>query len=155
VRPGESVGEVIGGESGGARRRRIGRGGRGGGTYHVLDWTNGGDRVFGEWECHGDGADEFAVDVDGAAAHSFHDAGVFEGPAGEAREDEGFLGAEVVEDAENFDLELVDAVTGEDGAAGASHAGSDIFHGEERGLRGQSGGESEDRGGQKAGHVLL
>ena len=78
--------------------------GDGGGADHVLDGADAGDGVLGEGEGHGDGADEVAVDVDGAAAHSLHDAGVFEGSAGEAGEDQGFLRAEIIEDAENLDL---------------------------------------------------
>ena len=88
-----------------ARRR-----GGGGGAQHVFDGADAGDGILGEGEGHGDGADEFAVDVDRAAAHALHDAGMFERSAGEAGEDEGFLGADVVEHAEDFDLEFLDFV---------------------------------------------
>ena len=104
---------------------RSGRGRRGGGSggvEHVLNGADGADGIFGEGEGHGNGADEFAVDVDGAAAHALHDAGVFEGSAGEAREDEGFLGAGVIEDAEDIGLELLDFVADEDSASGGVHA---------------------------------
>ena len=103
---------------------------------HGLDGADAGDGVLGEREGHGDGADEFAVDVDGAAAHALHDAGMFQRSAGEAGEDEGFLGADIVEHAEDFDLELLDLVAVEDGAAGAAHAGSEVLEGKERSLGG-------------------
>ena len=90
------------------RWRRGGRGGDGGGPQHGLDGADAGDGVFGEREGHGDGADEFAVDVDRAAAHALHDAGMFERSAGEAGEDEGFLGADIFEHAEDFDLKILD-----------------------------------------------
>ena len=47
--------------------------------------------------------------------------------AGEPREDDGFMGAHILEHAENFHLELFDAIPGEDGASGAVHAGADIL----------------------------
>ena len=118
------------------RRRRGGCSGGGGRAQHGLDGADAGDRVLGKREGHGDGADEFAVDVDGAAAHALHDAGVFQGSAGEAGEDEGFLGADVVEHAEDFDLKVLDLVAVEDGAAGAAHAGFEVLEGKERSLGG-------------------
>jgi len=46
---------------------------------------------------------------------------MFERSAGEAGEDEGFLGADVVKHAKDFDLKVLDFVPVEDGAAGAAH----------------------------------
>src|SRR5205085_6833538 len=116
------------------------------------------DGVLGKGAGHGDGADEFSIDVDRAAAHALHDAGMFEGAAGEAGEDEGFFGAEILEDAEDFDLELVDAIAGEDGASSAAHAGANVLEGKEgrgRGLGGEGGGKGEYRRDDEAGHVLI
>ena len=79
---------------------------------------------------------EFAIDVDGAAAHALHDAGVFEGSAGETGEDEGFLGADIVEHSEDFDLKVLDFVPVEYSAAGAAHSGFEVFEGKERSLGG-------------------
>ena len=54
--------------------------------------------------------------------------------SGEAGEDEGFLGADIVEDAEDFDLEVLDFVPIKDGAPSAVHAGFEILEGKQRGL---------------------
>ena len=107
---GKDAGEVaIGkGDEGTSRCGCDGRSGRR--ADHVLDGPDAGDGVLGEGEGHGDGAGEFSIDIDGAAAHPLHDAGVLERAAGEPGEDEGFLGPEVLEDAEDFDLEFFDAV---------------------------------------------
>ena len=61
---------------------------------------------------------------------------MFQRAAGEAGEDEGFLGADVVEHAEDFDLEVLDFVPVEDGAAGAVHPGFEVLEGKERSLGG-------------------
>ncbi len=83
---------------------------RGGGRAdHVLDGPDAGDRIFGIRKRQGHGARQFAVDVDRAAAHSLHDAGMFERTAGEARQDEDSLGPIVIQHAEDFDLEFLDA----------------------------------------------
>jgi hypothetical protein len=47
---------------------------------------------------------------------------VLEGPTGETGEDEGFLGADIIEDAEYFDLEILDFGGIEDGTASTAHA---------------------------------
>ena len=60
-----------------------------------------------------DGAHQLAIDIDRAAAHALHDAGMFQGTAGEARQDQRFLGPDVIQDAEDLDLELFDAVSPE------------------------------------------
>ena len=112
-----------------ARASCVARSRRGSGrrTQHVLDGANARDGVLGEREGHGDGADEFAIDIDRAAAHALHDAGVFQRAAREAREDQRFLGADVFEHAEDFDIEVGDLVAGKDGASDAVHAGADLF----------------------------
>ena len=131
-------------------------GGNGGGAHHVLDGPDAGDGVLGEREGHGDGAGQFAIDIDGAAAHALHDAGMFERAAGEPGQDEGFLGAEIVEHAEDFDLEFVDAVAGEDGAAGAAHAGSDVLQGKKEAGLGEEGQRARGAAGtRKARHILI
>ena len=100
---------------------------RGGRAQHVLDGADAGDRFLGKRKRHGDGAGEFAIDIDRAAAHSLHDAGLLQRPARESRKDEGFLGADIIQDAEDFDLEFVDAVAGEYGASDPVHAGPDVL----------------------------
>src|SRR6185503_20706560 len=69
---------------------------------HRLDGGDAGDGFLGEGPGEGDGAEELAVDVDGAAAHAGNDAGVFETAAGESGEDVADVGGEVVEDAEDL-----------------------------------------------------
>ena len=54
---------------------------------------------------------------------------MLERAAGEPRENEGFLGADILEDAKDLDLEFFDAVAGEDGASGAAHTGFDVLEG--------------------------
>ena len=127
---------------GGAGARR--RGGQIGGPHHVLDGPDAGDGILGERERHGDGAGQFAVDIDRAAAHALHHAGVLQRTAGEPRQDQGFLGAEIIQHAQDFDLKLLDAIAGEDGAADAVHAGADVLEGEERSLGGKDRGQGED-----------
>src|SRR5262249_12840857 len=132
------------------RRRR--RRGRRGGADHRINRTDAGDRVLGEGERHGDGADKFAVDIDRATAHSLHDAGMLERTAGEASENERFFGANVVEHAENFYLKLLDLASGEDRPSDAAHAGFEVFDREKGCLGGQHGGERERRRYNQASH---
>ena len=73
------------------------------------------------------GADEPAVDVDRAAAHAGDDAGVGERPAFEPRENQIAVRADdVLEHAENVDLELLDAGALEYRPADRDHAGTDF-----------------------------
>ena len=75
----------------------------------------------------GHGADQPAVDVDRAAAHAGDDAGVGERTAFEPREDQVAARADdVLEHAEDVDLELLDAGAVEDGPADADHARPDL-----------------------------
>src|SRR5204862_158363 len=109
----------------------------------------------GVWKGHGDRAYQFAVDVHRAAAHPLHDAGVFEGPAGEARENQRFLGPKIVEHSENFDLEILDAIPGEHGAARAVHTGTDVLESKERGLSRERSGQRESRRSSEAEHLSI
>ena len=122
---------------------------------HVLDGTDAGDRIFGERKRQGHGTDEFSIDIDGAAAHSLHDPGVLEGSAGEAGEDDGLLGSDIVEDSQDLDLELIDAISNKNGPAGAVHAGLDVLQREKGSLGGQGSGQREDRWDNKAGHLYI
>ena len=60
-----------------------------GDANHFLDGADSGDGFLGEGEGEGDGSGEFAIDVDGAAAHALEDSGFGEGSAGEARRGSG------------------------------------------------------------------
>ena len=77
------------------------------------------------------GADEPAVDVDRAAAHAGNDAGVGQRAAFEPGQNQIAARADAVaQHADDVDLELVEAIALEDGAADADHAGPDLIDGE-------------------------
>ena len=143
-----AVGE---GDQGTVRRQ----GSHSGGAYHVLDGADGGDGILGEREGHGHGAGQLAVDVDRAAAHSFHDAGMFQGTAGKPCQDERLFGSDVVEHPENLHLEFVHPVAGEDRAANAAHAGPDVLQRKERTLGGKDGRERKETRKYQAAHNLI
>ena len=82
--------------------------GRRGGPHHVLDGPYAGDGIFRERKRHGHGADQPAIDIDRAAAHARHDPGMFERAAREPRQNQRFLGADVIQHAQDLDLEFVD-----------------------------------------------
>ena len=94
-----------------------------GGPHHVLDGPYAGDGIFGEGKRHGHRAHQLAIDIDRAAAHALHDPGMFQRPARKPRQDERFLGADVIQHAQDFDLEFIDLAARKDGPAGAAHAG--------------------------------
>src|SRR5437764_15325579 len=85
---------------------------------HLLDRRDAGDRLLGKRKRPRYGADQLAIDIDRAAAHSGDHAGLFQWAPGKARQDQVLLGGKgVLEDAENLDLKLIYAVAFEDGAA--------------------------------------
>ena len=130
----------IGQRDGGALDRPRGGWQCRGGPHHVLDGPYAGDGIFGERKRHGHRAHQPAIDIDRAAAHARHDPGMFERPAREPRQDERFLGADVIQHAQDLDLEFVDLAARKDGPAGAAHAGLDVLQRKEAGLRGESRG---------------
>ena len=94
---------------------------------HLPNRLYAGDGLFGEWEAKRDSSQQLPVYINWAAAHSLHDAGLFEGPPGELGEDDGLLWREVFEDTEDLDLELFDPISTEDGTADPVLAGADVF----------------------------
>ena len=80
---------------------------------------------------------------------------MFERAAREPRQDEGLLGSDIIEHAEDFHLELVHAVPGKHRASHAPHSGPDILQGKEGGLAGENGGQRESRRNQKAVHKTI
>ena len=123
---GKCAEELVGGE--GDRRSWSGDGcTNGDGPDHVFDGADAGDGIFGEGEPQGHRTDEFSIYIYWAAAHALHDAGLFQRSAGKSREDDGLMGPHVIEYAEDFDLEFLDTVPGEDGASDAVHAGTDVL----------------------------
>src|SRR6476469_10191968 len=94
---------------------------------HLLDRLYAGNRLFGEGEAKRDRSQQFAIDINRAATHSLHDAGLFEGTTGELGEDDGLLWSEVFEDTEDLDLELFDPISVENRTADPVLAGTDVF----------------------------
>ena len=85
---------------------------------HLLDRSDAGDRLLGKGKGPRYGADQLAIDINRAATHSGDHAGLFKRTAGKPRQDQVLLGGNgVLEDAENLDLELINPVAFEDGAA--------------------------------------
>ena len=103
---------------------------RAGRLDHLLDRRDAGDRLLRKRpERVRDGAEQTPVDVDGASAHACDDARGRQRAAFEARDDQvATRGGGVAKDAEDADRELLDAVTLEDRAAHADHAGTDLVH---------------------------
>jgi len=65
---------------------------------------------------------------------------MFERPSRKTRENDRFLRADIIEHAEDLDLELIDAISHKDGSSGAAHTGFDVLQREERSLGRQSSG---------------
>ena len=84
------------------------------------------DGHFREGKAEGYGAHKLAVDVHGAAAHPLHDSSFSQRTAAEFGEDDGLLWAEIFEEAEDFDLELFDAIPLEDSATDTMEAWADV-----------------------------
>ena len=94
---------------------------------HLLNRLNAGNRLLRERKTERDRSQQFAINIDGATAHSLHDAGLFEGTAGALGEDNSLLWREVFEDTEDLDLELFDPISMENGTPDPVLAGSDVF----------------------------
>ena len=95
---------------------------------HLPNRLYAGDGLFGEGKPKRDRSQQFAIDVNRAAAHALHNAGLFEGTTGELGEDDGLLWREVFEDTEDLDLELFDPIPVENGTPDTVLAGPDVFH---------------------------
>jgi hypothetical protein len=117
-----------GGQPARACRKRSGKSSIG---QHGFDGLNAGDGLFGERETERDSAEQFAVDIDRAAAHALQNAGLGQWPAAEPGQNDGLLWAQILEHAEDFDLELFDAVTLEDSPADAMEPGANVLEWEE------------------------
>ena len=154
------------GEAGRGRRRgggrreagREGRGGRGGGGRRGDFFADlgevGGGREAGiadgleALDLVAEGAGEFAVDVERAAAHAGDGAHFLDAFVGEFADDERFAGAEgVADDPGDFDAERLGLGAAENRPDLAALAGLELVEGDRRaagGLRG--GGADEERG---------
>ena len=98
------------------------------GMQNVFDGGDAADRFLREdAELQGESACEFAVEIDGAAAHASDDAGVLDFRTLEFDQNDGLLGAEEIgHHADDFEVELFDLVAGEDRVGVALHARSDL-----------------------------
>ena len=111
------------------------------------------ERFGGEGKAESDGPGEASVNVDGAAAHARHLAGLGYLLAAQAHAEERLLGTDVLEHAEHFDAELFDLGPLENGASHALLAGTDFGQRIEV-LRGRKGGSrKQDRDDEGATHV--
>ena len=101
---------------------------------HVGDGSNAGDRFLRELadaEC--DGAREFAIEVNGASAHSRDNAGIFHLRSVQAHEDDVALGPiHIAQYAEDFDVHRLRLDAFEDGVRNPSHACVDLAYGDRR-----------------------
>ena len=93
---------------------------------HGLDRRDAGDRILGEVPAVGERAGEASFDVDGRARHAGDDAGVDEARVVGLHEDDVLLGQEVVQHADDADVEALGLEALEDGEAVALHAGADL-----------------------------
>lgn len=118
----EQVGQRA--QTGGGIGSRASKGGIG---EHGFDGLNSGDRFFGERETEGDGAQQLSIDIHRAAAHALQNSGFGKRATAETGDNDGLFGAEILENAEDFDLELFNTVSLEDGPAYAMQSGVDIL----------------------------
>ena len=105
------------------RERRIGN--------HLLNRLNPRDRLLRKREAEGNRTEQLAVNVHGAPAHSLHDSSLFEWPATQASQYDALLRSEIFKYAEDFDLEIFDAIVMEDSAANAMHSRFHVLEAEE------------------------
>ena len=113
------------------RRSVAGAGGSVRGSEHGFNGLDSGDGLLRKREPEGDSAEQLAIDINRAAAHALYHAGFGERAAAESGENNALLWTEIIEHAEDFDLELFDLLAVKDGAAYTVHAGADIFEWEE------------------------
>jgi hypothetical protein len=95
------------------------------------------------------------VYVNRTAAHALHNAGLFERSTRKASQNERLLGPDVLEYAKDFNLEVLDTVTGEDRFSDASHAGLNLVDGQEGGLEVHDTPHRERRQGGKSSHDTI
>ena len=94
---------------------------------HGFDRLDAGDRFLGERKTEGDRAQQLSIDIHRAAAHALQNSGFGKGAAAEAGDHDALLGAEILEDTEDFDLELFNAISLKDSPAYSSQSRVDIL----------------------------
>ena len=89
---------------------------------HALDGLNPGNWAFREGKAEGNGSEQFAVDINRAAAHALQNASVGERTTTQTSQNDPLFGGDIFENTEYFDLELFDAVAGENSTTDAVEA---------------------------------
>ena len=112
----------------GLRRRALQRR-----IQHIGNGCDAGDGLLGEYsKFQGERASQFAIEIDGAAAHTCHHAGVLHFGAFELDKDDGLLRTEkILQHADDFEVKFLDLVALEDSVGVALHAGMDLAQGKE------------------------
>jgi hypothetical protein len=94
---------------------------------HLLDGLNSGYRFLGKSEAQGYRAQEFPVNEYGATAHSLDDPSFGKRAAAEFRQNDALLWTGVLEDSEDLDLELFNAIPLENSASDAVQTRPDVL----------------------------
>lgn len=94
---------------------------------HLLDGLDSGNRLLGKRKTECNGADELAVNVDGASAHTLQNTGLLQRASAELGQNDGLLWADVLNHPENLDLEFINTIALEHGAANAVESGTNVF----------------------------
>ena len=112
----------------GLRRRALQRR-----IQHIGNGCDAGDGLLGEYsEFQGERTRQFAIEIDGAAAHTCHHPGVLHFGALELDKDDSLLRTEkILQHADDFKVKFFDLVALEDGVGVALHAGMDPAQGKE------------------------
>lgn len=100
-------------------------------VQHGLDWLDATDGLFGEREAQSNGTEQFTLDIYRTAAHTLQNAGFSQRSAAETGEDDGLFGPEILQDTEDFDLELFDPIALENGFSDAAESRADVLQWEE------------------------
>ena len=114
-------------EKTGQRARPGSRTGESGIRDHGVDGLDAGDWLFGESEAEGNSAQQFPIDIHRAAAHALQNSGFGKRTATEAGDDDGLFGAEILEYAEDLDLELFNSVPLKNSPADSMQSGVDVL----------------------------
>lgn len=118
---------------------------------HLLDRLDTGNSLLGVRKSQRNRARQLAVNVNRASAHSLHHSSSLQRSAGQPRQNDGLPWSDVLEYAEDFDLELFDALPLEDGPADSTQSGVDIAKGEKTLAGGTAAGAQRKKNNQRRG----
>jgi hypothetical protein len=94
---------------------------------HLLDGLNPGDSLLRKRKAKRDGAYQFSVNVNRAAAHPLQNTCLVQRPPAELRQDNCLLGPDVLDYTEDFDLEFFDSVALENCASDTVQSAANIL----------------------------